>query len=219
MHKHTISPSILDVPKDKQVEYVKQLIDWGIEYVHYDVMDNKFVPNIALSTEIIKEISQKCPKHIMDIHLMVEDVESYIEQFNSFADVITFHVEAVDTQRLRKIYQKYFADKKVGLGLAVKPKTDIFSIDPEILKNVKRILIMSVEPGFGGQKLMPETLAKAKEFSKYIKENNLDIEIQMDGGINGSTIENVFSSGVKLAVVGSYLVKNFSKQTIDKLIG
>ncbi|MBN0919112.1 ribulose-phosphate 3-epimerase [[Mycoplasma] gypis] len=210
-----IAPSILDVNKDNYVEYVNQLIDWNVTNVHYDVMDNKFVPNTALSYETIEKIYQNTKPHTMDIHLMVEDVETNLEKFLKFANIVTFHYEAVSKQRLEAIITKYSSTKK--LGLAIKPGTDVSQIK-DIIKHFKLILVMSVEPGFGGQSFIESTLQKTQEIAQYIKDNNLDTIIQMDGGIKDFNIKNVFEHGCNLAVVGSYLVKNFSQETIADLL-
>ncbi|QJG67233.1 ribulose-phosphate 3-epimerase [Mycoplasma phocoenae] len=211
----TISPSILDVNNTKYTEYVNQLIEWGVTNVHYDVMDGKFVPNTALSFDTIKSIYENTKSHTMDIHLMVENVEENINKFSAFSDIITFHFEAVNKKELENIIQNY--SKDVKLGIAINPDTDINNI-LQYIKHFELVLVMSVFPGKGGQSFIENTLNKTKEIQQYIIENNLNTIIQMDGGINDKTIQKTFENGTNLAVVGSYLVKNFSKNTIEDLL-
>ncbi|WP_412031720.1 ribulose-phosphate 3-epimerase [Metamycoplasma buccale] len=211
-----ISPSILDVKKDELVNYVSTLISWGVSNIHYDVMDNIFVPNVALEYKEIEKIYQKAPRHTMDIHLMVKDVLGYYEMYKNIADIITFHFEAISLDDLNSLIIRAKNDNK-KLGLAIKPNTKIEKILPYI-KYFSLILIMSVEPGFGGQKFIQSSYDKIFELKKYIKNNKLETILEIDGGVNLDNIKYCFDAGIDLAVVGSYLVKNFSKETIDKLL-
>lgn len=211
-----ISPSILDVKKENLIDYVTQLIKWDVQNVHYDVMDNIFVPNIALQYKEIKAIKEKCPRHVMDIHLMVKDIFGYYEMYKNLGDILTFHFEAMsqdDLQSLIALAKK----NKTKLGLAIKPNTPFNAVVP-YLKYISLLLIMSVEPGFGGQKFIDASYDKVKEASDYIKQNQLDCIIQIDGGVNGENIKWCFDAGVNLAVVGSYLVKNFEQEVIKNLL-
>ncbi|WP_373436344.1 ribulose-phosphate 3-epimerase [Metamycoplasma equirhinis] len=211
-----ISPSILDVPKDNLINYVTQLTKWGVNNVHYDIMDNIFVPNVALQYAEVKSIKENCPKHIMDIHLMVKDVFGYYEMYKNVGDIITFHYEALTESEILQLIEIAKKDN-VKLGISIKPKTKVREIIP-LIKNFSLVLIMSVEPGFGGQKFIENSLNKVSELKQYLTKNNLkNILIQIDGGINGDNIKNCFKFGVDMAVVGSYLVKNFSEETINKL--
>ncbi|WP_369085832.1 ribulose-phosphate 3-epimerase [Metamycoplasma spumans] len=211
-----ISPSVLDVPKNNLISYITQLTEWGVNNVHYDVMDNKFVPNSALTFEEIKSVYENCPKHIMDIHLMVEDVELYYEMYKNIGDILTFHYEAMDKEKLTSLIAKAKKDN-VKIGLAIKPSTNVEVLRP-FIKDLSLSLIMSVEPGFGGQKFMEISYDRVKELEGIIKEEKSAAIIQIDGGVKQENIKYCFEAGVNLAVVGSYLVKNFSKQTVDDLL-
>lgn len=212
-----ISPSILDVKKENLISYVNQLIEWNIDNIHYDVMDNKFVPNSALSFEEIKSIYNKCPKHKMDIHLMVEDVFYYFNLYKRFNAILTFHYEAFKNKESLQEIIKKAKEEKVQLGIAFNPDTDVSKIIP-LLKEFTLVLPMSVYPGKGGQTFIENTLDKVKTLKEYITKNNLNTIIQIDGGIKDFNIKKCFDSGVDLAVVGSYLVNNFSFETIKKLL-
>ncbi|TPI02386.1 ribulose-phosphate 3-epimerase [Mycoplasma struthionis] len=209
-----ISPSILDVPRENVVEYVNTLMDYGIENVHYDVMDGKFVPNVALQYEHLKVIRENCPQHIMDGHFMVEDVFGYYDQFKDVCDILTFHYEALKEGDLEKLIRLVKKDNK-KLGISLKPKTPVDVIKPYI-DDLSLVLVMSVEPGFGGQKFMPEALEKIAKIKEIVKDK--DIIIQVDGGVNNLTIKDAFNAGATLAVVGSYLVKNLSLETVKDLL-
>ncbi|ENY69200.1 Ribulose-phosphate 3-epimerase [Metamycoplasma auris 15026] len=214
--QYKISPSILDVQPDNMVSYVSSLIEWEVSNVHYDVMDGIFVPNKALEFEKIQEIKENCKKHTMDIHLMVADVFKYYEMYKEIGDILTFHYEAFKNKdEFLKLVQ--FAKKdKIKLGLAINPDTDITSIFP-YLKYLDLVLVMSVFPGLGGQVFIEGTLQRIKALKEFITQNNLDLIIQIDGGIKGHNIKACYDAGVTLAVVGSYLVKNFSKNEVKRL--
>ncbi|WP_330463401.1 ribulose-phosphate 3-epimerase [Metamycoplasma gateae] len=212
-----ISPSILDVKKENLISYVNQLIEWNIDNIHYDVMDNKFVPNSALSFEEIKSIYNKCPSHKMDIHLMVEDVFYYFNLYKKFNAILTFHYEAFKNKESLQEIIKKAKEEKVQLGIAFNPDTDVSKIIP-LLKDFALVLPMSVYPGKGGQAFIENTLDKVKTLKEFITKNNLNTIIQIDGGIKDFNIKKCFDAGIDLAVVGSYLVNNFSFETIKKLL-
>ncbi|PZV99837.1 ribulose-phosphate 3-epimerase [Metamycoplasma auris] len=214
--QYKISPSILDVQPDQMISYVNTLIDWGVSNVHYDVMDNEFVPNKALELEKIKEIANKCKKHTMDIHLMVSDVMKYYMMYKNVGDILTFHYEAFKSKE--EFFELIDQAKKdhIKIGLAINPDTDINSIFP-YLKYLELVLVMSVFPGLGGQVFIEGTLERVKILKDYVLKNNLDLIIQIDGGIKAHNIKSCYDAGITLAVVGSYLVKNFSKKEIDRL--
>ncbi|KDE42301.1 ribulose-phosphate 3-epimerase [Metamycoplasma hyosynoviae] len=210
-----ISPSILDV-KDNQIDYVNTLIKWGISNIHYDVMDGEFVPNTALSFELIEQIKVKCSKHIMDIHLMVKDVKRYYEMYKNIGDILTFHFEALNKENMNWLILQAKNDN-VKIGLALNPDTNIDEVKDHF-KHFALILVMSVFPGKGGQSFIEDSFAKIQAINKYKKENNLQFILQVDGGIKDHNIKSCFDAGINLAVVGSYLVKNFSRETVDKLL-
>ncbi|TPE57081.1 ribulose-phosphate 3-epimerase [[Mycoplasma] falconis] len=218
MENKKISPSVLDVPKDKLISYVNQLVDWGVTNVHYDVMDNKFVPNTALTLEEISQVKNKCKKHVMDIHLMVENIFYYYDLYKNIGDILTFHLEAFkDVNDLVNLLAKAKIDN-VKIGLAIKPETPVLKLVP-YLNFISLALVMSVNPGFGGQKFIQSSYDKIQELKKELKNNNAsEVIIQVDGGVNQDNIRYCFDAGVNLSVVGSYLVKNFSEQTIYDLL-
>lgn len=204
-----VSTSILSVKKEEIITTIYDLETAHTDYFHIDVMDGEFVENNTASlmleySEYIKQISN-IP---LDVHLMVKDVKSYVTSYLGLnPNIITFHLEACKDKNEVMDLIKYIKENNCKVGIAIKPNTSLEEIYP-FLPYIHMCLVMTVEPGKGGQKLICSTIDKIKELNNYIMSNNLELDIEADGGINLENINEVTDAGVNIAVVGSGILNS-----------
>lgn len=204
-----ISASLLNVDPENSIKTFYDLEVAHIDYFHIDVMDGKFVEGDTESimikyAEYIKHISQ-IP---LDVHLMVQDVKKYVNDYLSLEpNTITFQMEALKDKKEILDLINYIKTNGCKVGLAIKPKTKLEEIY-EYLPYLHQVLIMTVEPGKGGQELIESTILKVKDLKDYIDKNNIDIDIEVDGGINTKNVENLKQSGANIIVAGTSIIKS-----------
>ena len=198
-----ISPSVLAADFSRLGDELKKVELAGAEYIHLDVMDGQFVPNISFGAPVISAV-RKCSSAVFDVHLMIVDPQRYIDDFISAgADMITIHYESCQDPLS---VLKYIREKGKLAAVAIKPQTDVSVIYP-LLDYVDMVLIMTVEPGFGGQKLIPETVEKVKILRNYMTTKGYSTDIQVDGGVTAENLPTVIEAGANVIVAGSAIFR------------
>ncbi len=211
-----ISPSILNVKENDLENKVKSLDNAGADYIHIDVMDGKYVENTSFGVDTIKKV-RKVTSKILDVHLMVRPVQQYIDDYiKAGSDIISFHPEA-DKNTVDII--KHLNKSKVSSGIAIHPEINIEKFE-DLLPLVKQVIVMTVIPGFGGQKFMKEQVSKINQLHQIRKNKSYNYKIEVDGGINNTNKDYCIDNGVDILAVGSYLLskdKTEYKNTINSL--
>jgi len=204
MKKIQISPSILSADFSQLGNEIKRLEEGGADMIHVDVMDGHFVPNLTVGPPVIKALRKQCSIKF-DVHLMISPVHKYIEAYaDAGADIITIHPEA--TKNLEESISKIKSlNKKVGVSLNPESKLDLIT---NYLEKIDLVLIMSVNPGFGGQKFMPEVLDKVKQLKEIKSKKNMNFDIEIDGGINFDNCRSAIEAGANILVSGTTIFKS-----------
>lgn len=214
-----VSTSILSADRENSLGVFYNLEIAKTNYFHIDVMDGEFVENntIELMKEYVGQIKQ-ISNTPLDIHLMVKDVKIFVNSYIPYEpNTITFHLEACENEEEAKKIIRYIHDNHIKAGMAIKPNTSVEETY-KYLPYINSVLVMTVEPGKGGQKLIPETIDKVKKIKEYIESNNIDIDIEVDGGVNLENVEKLKEAGANIIVVGTAIInsKDYNK-TIEEI--
>ncbi len=219
--KNILSPSILAADFNLLGEQIKAVKEGGAEYLHVDVMDGVFVPSISFGMPVMESV-RKQTDLFFDTHLMITDPDRYIEEFaRCGADGITFHVEATPGNALDVIRHikntKSLKGEYLRAGISIKPATPVDAV-LQFAHEVDMILVMTVEPGFGGQKLIPETLDKVRELRAFLDSKGIDTDIEIDGGVTKDNVREVCAAGANVIVAGSAVFKGDAGQNTRDIL-